>query len=196
MEVLAIGCCLATREELSAARAEAERGAWARAVRLPGSCLTVVRDRTGLRVAGDRAGTVTVYWITVPEGVLWATAATPLAAYADAEPNPAVLLGASMVRGVDVLASDSHFHTVRRVPPGHTLVLTRGRQPRTEAVPTAFAETSFEDGVAAVRQTITTVVGRRAPGPGPISSDLSGGVDSGMVTSLAAAGCGVAGVLG
>lgn len=185
VEVLAIGCCLATREELAAARAEAERGDWAPAVRLPGSCLTVVRDRTGLRIAGDRAGAVTVYWISVPEGVLWATAAAPLAAYAETEPNPAVLLGAFMVRGVDVLGSDSHFHTVRRVPPGHALVLRPGRQPRTEAVPSAFAETSFEDGAAAVRETITTAVGRRVSGT--VSSDLSGGVDSGTVTSLAAA---------
>ncbi|MFI1225994.1 MULTISPECIES: asparagine synthase-related protein [Streptomyces] len=186
-ELLAIGCCLATREEFSAARAAAERGAWTAAMRLPGSCLTVVCDRTGLRIAGDRAGTVTVYWIPVPEGVLWATAAAPLAAFAEAEPDPAVLLSAFMVRGVDVLATDSHFRAVRRVPPGHSLVLAPGRQPRTEAVPALTAETSFEEGTTAVRETITAAVGRRATGSGPISSDLSGGVDSGTVTSLAAA---------
>ncbi|MEE1930691.1 asparagine synthase-related protein [Streptomyces sp. TRM 70351] len=185
-EVLAIGCCLATREELSAARADAERGAWAQATRLPGSFLTVVRDRTGLRIAGDRAGTVTVYWIRVREGVLWATAAAPLAAFAKAQPNFAVLLSMFMVRGVDVLAADSHFRTVRRVPPGHVLVLAPGRQPRTEAVPALTARTSIEEGATAVRETITTAVGRRATSSGPISSDLSGGVDSGTVTTLAA----------
>lgn len=188
-EVLTIGCCLATREELSAARADAERGAWASALRLPGSCLTVVRDRTELRIAGDRAGTVTVYWIPARGGVLWATAAAPLAAFAEAEPNPAVLLSAFTVQGVDVLAADSHFHTVRRVPPGHALVLAPDRQPRTEAVPATSAERSFEDGAIAVRETITTAVGRRVASSGRISSDLSGGVDSGTVTSLAAA-CG------
>ncbi|MGW0670715.1 asparagine synthase-related protein [Streptomyces sp. NPDC002746] len=188
-ELLAIGCCLATREEFSAARAAAERGAWTAAMRLPGSCLTVARDRTGLRIAGDRAGTVTLYWVPVPEGVLWATAAAPLAAFADAEPDPAVLLSAFMVRGVDVLATDSHFRTVRRVPPGHSLVLTPGRQPRTEALPALTAKTSVEEGATAVRETITTAVARRATSPGPTSSDLSGGVDSGTVTSLAAA-CG------
>ncbi|MBQ0972964.1 hypothetical protein KBZ00_17720 [Streptomyces sp. RK31] len=187
-ELLAIGCCLATREEFSAARTAAERGAWTAAMRLPGSSLTVVRDRTGLRIAGDRAGTVTVYWLPTREGVLWATAATPLAAFAQAEPNPAVLLGAFTVRGVDVLAADSHFHTVRRVPPGHALILAPGRQPRTEALPVPSAVTSFEEGAPAVRETITAAVGRRAVA-GPISSDLSGGVDSGTVTSLAAA-CG------
>ncbi|MGW5098210.1 asparagine synthase-related protein [Streptomyces nodosus] len=186
-EVLAIGCCLATRQELSAARADADRGAWAAAMRLPGSCLTVIRDRTGLRIAGDRAGTVTVYWIPTGEGVLWATAAAALAAFAQAEPDPAVLLSAFMVRGVDVLAADSHFHTVRRVPPGHVLVLAPGRPPRTEAVPVPAAERSFEDGAIAVRETITAAVGRRAADSGRISSDLSGGVDSGTVTSLAAA---------
>ncbi|MEV5281867.1 asparagine synthase-related protein [Streptomyces sp. NPDC052811] len=187
--MLAIGCCLATREDLSAARADAERGAWAAAMRLPGSCLTVVRDRAGLRIAGDRAGTVTVYWIPVREGVLWATAAAPPAAFAETEPNPAVLLSAFMVRGVDVLAADSHFHTVRRVPPGHVLILAPGWQPRTEAVPALTAKTSFEEGATAVRETVTAAVSRRAARSGPISSDLSGGVDSGTVTRLAAA-CG------
>lgn len=100
-ELLAIGCCLATREEFSAARAAAECGAWTAAMRLPGSFPTVVRDRTGLCITGDRAGTVTVYWIPTREGVLWATAAAPLAAFAEAEPNPAVLLGAFTVRGCD-----------------------------------------------------------------------------------------------
>ncbi|MEV5947744.1 asparagine synthase-related protein [Streptomyces sp. NPDC051993] len=188
-EVLAIGCCLATREDLSAARADAERGAWAAAMRLPGSCLTVVRDRAGLRIAGDRAGTVTVYWIPVREGVLWATAAAPRAAFAETEPNPAVLLSEFIVRGVDVLAADSHFHTVRRVPPGHVLILAPGWQPRTEAVPALTAKTSFEEGATAVRETVTAAVSRRAARSGPISSDLSGGVDSGTVTRLAAA-CG------
>ncbi|MFJ3825751.1 asparagine synthase-related protein [Streptomyces nodosus] len=36
-------------------------------------------------------------------------------------------------------------------------------------------------------ETITTAVGRRVADSGQISSDLSGGVDSGTVTSLAAA---------
>ncbi|NEA20656.1 asparagine synthase-related protein [Streptomyces halstedii] len=187
--MLAIGGCLATREELSAARAAAERGAWAAATRLPGSSLIVVRDRTGLRIAGDRAGTVTVYWIPTREGVLWATAAAPLAAFAEAEPNPAVLLGAFTVRGVDVLATDSHFHTVHRVPPGHALVLAPGRPPRTEALPVPSAVASFEESAPAVREIITAAVSRRAASSNPISSDLSGGVDSGTVTSLAAA-CG------
>lgn len=186
-ELLAIGGCLATREEFSAARAAAECGAWTAAMRLPGSCLIVVRDRAGLRIAGDRAGTVTVYWIPVREGVLWATAAAPLAAFAQAEPNPAVLLGAFTVRGVDVLAADSYFHAVRRVPPGNALILAPGRHPRTEALPVPSAVTSFEEGVPAVRETIAAAVGRRATMAGSISSDLSGGVDSGTVTSLAAA---------
>lgn len=188
-EVLAIGCCLATSEELSTARAKAERGNWAPAMRLPGSCLTVVRDRTGLRIAGDRAGTMTVYWTPTREGVLWATAAAPLAAYIHAEPNPAVLLAAFTLYGVDVPAADSHFQTVHRVPPGHALVLAPGQRPRTEEVPALTSEQSFEEGAVAVCETLTTAVARRAANAGRISSDLSGGVDSGTITSLAAA-CG------
>ncbi|OEV09319.1 hypothetical protein AN218_23085 [Streptomyces nanshensis] len=140
-----------------------------------------------MRIAGDRAGTVTVYWLPVGDGVLWATAAAPLAAYAEADPNPAVLMATFTVRGVDVLAEDSHFHTVRRVPPGHALVVESGRGPRTEPVPVPARTQSFTDGSSDVRETITTAIARRAAQFGRISSDLSGGVDSSTVTSLAAA---------
>ncbi|MGY3056100.1 asparagine synthase (glutamine-hydrolyzing) [Streptomyces sp. TE3672] len=185
--LLTVGCCLATKDEFAAATTAAGRGEWASATRLAGAHLSVVRTGNTMRIAGNRAGTVSVYWLVDGERVWWATAAAPLAAHAGGEPDPAVLLAAFTLRGVDVLAGHSHFSAVRRVPPGHALILEPGSRPRTGPVPYAAATLSFADGAPLVREAITTAVARRAEGRGLISSDLSGGVDSSTVTSLAAA---------
>ncbi|CAK7288455.1 asparagine synthase-related protein [Streptomyces misionensis] len=184
--LLTVGYCLATDHEFDAATTAAARGEWAPATRLAGSYLTVVRTGSTVRIAGDRAGTVTVYWLDDGQEVRWATAAAPLAAYAASEPDPAVLLAAFTLRGVDVLADHSYFPAVRRVPPGHALTLKPGSPPRTTPVPCA-AELSFADGAPLVREAVTTAVARRVAGEGRISADLSGGVDSSTITSLAAA---------
>ncbi|MFE7462580.1 asparagine synthase-related protein [Streptomyces sp. NPDC057499] len=184
--VLALGCCLATGRELDSVREAAARGGWSAATRLPGSYLTVARTGTTTRIAGDRAGVITVYWCMEGERVMWATAAAPLAAYCHTSPDLAVLLAGFSVRGVDVLAGQSHFEGVRRVPPGWALVLQPGHRPRTEPVPAAVTELSFAEGARMVSERMTTAVARRAAGAGPLSVDLSGGVDSGTVTSLAA----------
>ncbi|WP_406109875.1 asparagine synthase-related protein [Kitasatospora purpeofusca] len=183
---LAVGLCLATAEEWQHAARSAATGAWGPATRQRGPYLTVLRDADDtMRVAGDRAGTVPVYWRTVGGLVLWATAATPLAAYTGASPNPAALLTPLAVRGVDP-AGASHFTGVRRVPPGHALVLAPRRPPRTEPVPGRRAPLSLEDGAALLNETLTEAVARRAQRAHPLSADLSGGVDSSTLACLAA----------
>ncbi|MCU4750257.1 albusnodin/ikarugamycin family macrolactam cyclase [Streptomyces sp. G-5] len=186
-DLWAIGCCLATESELATAVRGAADGEWGRPTRLVGSYLSVVRCGSTVRIAGDRAGTVTVYWLLDGETARWSTAAAPLAALAGAEPDPAVALAAFAVRGVDVLADRSHFRCVQRVPPGHALVLQPGRQPHTEPVPHAQGQRSLPTGAPVVREAVTAAVARRVEGAGRISSDLSGGIDSSTVTSLAAA---------
>lgn len=185
-EVLALGCCLATGRELDAAAARAADGWWQDATRLAGSYLTLVRTGTVWRIAGDRAGAVTVYWARHDGQVLWSTAAAPLAAYAGADPDPAVLLAAFTVRGVDPYATSSPFNGIHRVPPGHTLVLEPGRTSRIEAVPPPVSRLSFEAGAEGLRHTLGTAVSRRVASVDKVSCDLSGGVDSSTITSLAA----------
>lgn len=185
--VLALGSCLATGQELAEARNGVARGQWSAATSLPGSYLTVARAGTTMRVVGDRAGIVTVYWRIDGDRVVWATAAAPLAAYGRTSPNLAVLLAAFSVRGVDVLSGQSHFEGVRRVPPGWALVLEPGHRPRTEPVPAEVTELSFAEGAPMLGERLSTSVARRAASAGRLSADLSGGVDSGTVTSLAAA---------
>ncbi|QCX82221.1 Asparagine synthase (plasmid) [Streptomyces sp. YIM 121038] len=185
-EVLTLGSCLATEQELTAARQAAERSEWAATTRLPGCYLSVVRTGQTLRIAGTRAGTITVYWLPVEGGVLWASAAAPLAAYRGAEADPAVLLSAFTLRGLDTIQA-SHFRTVRRVPPYHALVLEAEAGPRVESVPSSARPRSFATGAPLVRDAVSTAVTRRATSNALLSADLSGGIDSTTVTCLAVA---------
>ncbi|MCQ8836185.1 albusnodin/ikarugamycin family macrolactam cyclase [Streptomyces malaysiensis] len=188
-EIVTVGCCLATRAELREARDAVERGAWVNATRLPGSYCALIRSHRTVRVTGDRAGVHTVYWVHEGEDVVFSTSALVLAAYAGARPDTARLLASLALFGIDSFQGASHFTGVRRVPPGHALVLERGRAPRTEPVARVPA-VSFEEGAHALAQRLPIAVERRAAlGGGRVSADLSGGVDSSTVTSLAA-GCG------
>lgn len=185
-EVLTAGCCLAMQRELNEARDSAERGRWAHATQLPGSYLTVVRSGSTLRVAGDRAGSIAVYWVMDGDAVLWSTSALVLAAYTGGHIDEVRLLAALCLRGVDHLGPHSYFKGIHRVRPGHALVLEPGRQPRTEPVPRSVGPLTFADGAEALARHLTTAVVRRTALNRSISSDLSGGLDSGTITSLAA----------
>ncbi|MEE1798093.1 asparagine synthase-related protein [Streptomyces sp. JV176] len=187
VEILTAGCCLATEAELRLARDAAERGLWSQATRLPGSYLTMVRSHRTLRVAGDRAGIHTVYWAPDGNEVLFSTSALVLAARTGGRPDPARLLVNLTLFGIDPLREHSLFDGVRRVPPGHALILEHGRTPRTEPVPHTPAVSTLEEGAHALSHHLTAAVQRRAALGVPLSADLSGGVDSSTVASLAAA---------
>ncbi|MCY0961632.1 asparagine synthase-related protein [Streptomyces sp. H27-H5] len=185
-EVFTAGVCLATKAELWEARDSAERGRWEKTPQLPGSFLSVVRTGETVRVAGDRAGTICVFWLVDGDEVVWSTSAIVLAAYAGAAPNPVRLVAAFTLVGVDPLGTHSYFAGIHRVPPGHALVLSPGRPVLTEAVPTPRSALGFEEGALALRETMTTAVERRIGLLGPASADLSGGIDSSILTALAA----------
>ncbi|MFJ4967152.1 asparagine synthase-related protein [Streptomyces sp. NPDC088729] len=187
VEVVAVGSCLATPMELMEARDSAERGAWELAARLPGSYLTVVRTGGTVRVIGDRAGVQVVYWLRDGETVLWSTSALALAAFTTGRPDTSALLASLTVHGVDHLGTRSLFEGVNRVPPGQALVLTEGRLLGTEVVAPGSSTHSLQEGAAELAGRLSIAVERRVDRHASVSSDLSGGVDSGIVTSLAAA---------
>ncbi|MFH8635474.1 asparagine synthase-related protein [Streptomyces goshikiensis] len=186
-EVVAIGSCLATAPERREARDAAERGNTALAMRLPGAYLSVVRTGDVVRVAGDRSGTITVFWITDGDEVLWSTSALMLAAYAGSSPSLERLTTSFTVQRVDPLGGlHSYFEGVGRVPPGRALVLEPGRPPRTEPVaPSVSGTLSFEEGAEALAERMTTAVVRRMALYGKASTDVSGGIDSSVVTAVA-----------
>ncbi|MFK4184358.1 asparagine synthase-related protein [Streptomyces sparsogenes] len=184
-ELVTVGCCLATAAERHAALTTARAGDAGAALGLPGSYLTLVHCEGVLRVTGDRAGVIPVYWLPHEKGIWWATAAAPLAALAGTGPNLPLLLAELTVTGVDARGDEAHYGAVRRVPPGHTLVLRRGAEP--SVVPASPVQSAgLVEGVLRLRRAFTTAVARRAEAYERISADLSGGIDSSSITCIAA----------
>ncbi|MCK7627226.1 asparagine synthase-related protein [Streptomyces sp. RS10V-4] len=185
-QVLTAGCCLATdRERLAAVRA-AHAGDVRAVCRLPGAHLTVVREGWRTWIVGDRAGVVPVYWVPDRNGIWWATHAAPLAALNGSSPNLALLLGELALNGVDTRHTDGPYNGVRRVPPGHALVVGDGSYEAKVLDMHPAQSVDFLDGADAVRDAFTTAVTRRVKSWDRLSSDLSGGIDSSSVTSVAA----------
>ncbi|MDX3232549.1 asparagine synthase-related protein [Streptomyces sp. ME19-01-6] len=180
-----VGGCLATRAERHAALTAALGGDLRPALYLPGSQLAVVHSDGTLRVVGDRAGVVPVYWLPYENSIWWSTAAAPLAALAGAGPNLRLLLAELTLTGVDVRLHEAHYEKVRRVPPGHALILRYGRELSTAPVGEA-KPSGLVDGVRRLRCAFTPAVERRAKAYERLTADLSGGVDSSSVTCIAA----------
>ncbi|MCX5401314.1 albusnodin/ikarugamycin family macrolactam cyclase [Streptomyces sp. NBC_00102] len=179
------GHCLAGQAEQRAALAAARAGDLGPAVRLPGAHLSLMWADGELRVAGDRAGVIPVYWLR-HDGVLWwSTAAAALAALAGTGANLPVLLADLTLTGVDTQSGQAHFEGVRRVPPGHTLILRDNAEPHIAPVNEPNPH-SFEQGVRRLRAALTLAVERRAQAYERITADLSGGMDSTTVACLAA----------
>ncbi|NJP66317.1 asparagine synthase-related protein [Streptomyces spiramenti] len=176
------GTCLATPVERSEALDAASRGDLARAGALPGSGLTGVFTGDGVLV-GDRAGAVTVFWTRHAGRVWWSTSALALAGLTGAGPDAGALLSRLALTGVEV-GERSAFPGIHRVPPGSALRLLADRAPMLRPVPEPAA-LSFEDGAGLLRAALLRAVGGRVE-RGDLSTDLSGGVDSGCVTALAA----------
>ncbi|MEV4975378.1 asparagine synthase-related protein [Streptomyces scopuliridis] len=183
--LVAAGHCLATSAERRAALAAARTGDLRQAVRLPGSFLTLLWSGGVLRIAGDRAGVVPVYWCRRDGVAWWSTAAAPLAALTGTTPAIPVLLADLTLFGVDTQLDHARYEGVRRVPPGQALLLRPGIAPSTEVLPQP-GPFSFDQGARRLRDALTTAVERRARAYERVSADLSGGMDSSTVTCLAA----------
>ncbi|WP_330334793.1 asparagine synthase-related protein [Streptomyces sp. NBC_00536] len=184
-QVLLVGDCLATSKEVQDAAEAASRGRWHEVGRLPGSYLGIVRvDRT-LRIIGDRAAAVQVYWIAAESRVTWSTSATALAALTGAAPDPVRLLAEITTWGVEP-GLTGWFERIDRVPPGAALTLAPDVAPAIQPLPRP-AVLTFDTAAEALRHELPLAVGRRALMDRPLSADLSGGVDSSSIACLAAA---------
>ncbi|MEU6756006.1 asparagine synthase-related protein [Streptomyces sp. NPDC046685] len=184
-EVILVGACLATVDEARDAADSAARGHWHTAGRLPGSYLAITRVGRTVRILGDRAAAVQVHWTTAAGAVTWSTSAAALAALTGATPDPLRLLAEFTTWGVEP-GVDGWFEGIHRVPPGAALTLAPNVPPTIERFPVP-AGRSFADAAAALRQELSLAVGRRALTGRPLSTDLSGGVDSSSIACLAAA---------
>ncbi|MFJ5105172.1 asparagine synthase-related protein [Streptomyces sp. NPDC088554] len=184
-EVILVGTCLATAEEARDAADAAARGQWHGTGRLPGSYLGIVKVGRIVRIMGDRAATVPVHWTSTGSTVTWSTSALALAALTGAALDPVRLLAEVTTWGVEP-AVDGWFEGIHRVPPGSALALAPDIPPTIQRPPRQVGR-SFADAAETLRHELPLAVGRRALTGRPLSSDLSGGVDSSSITCLAAA---------
>jgi asparagine synthase (glutamine-hydrolysing) len=182
--VTVIGDCLATDREVRACLALAGAARWRAFGMLPGSFWTVVHGPAETVVLGDLMGRRCVFVASSEGRLVWATAATPLAALVGSEVRLERLVLELAVSGVPRSGGETVYAGVARVPPGSLLRIT-AQSHRIERWYTAGESIGFAQAQERFREWLPDGVRRTAPG-GQRTADLSAGIDSGTVAVLAA----------
>ncbi|WP_424212590.1 asparagine synthase-related protein [Streptomyces sp. BI20] len=122
-----LGCCGASDTELRAALTAARGGALRHLTAFTGSHTVVVQTGRRVTVLGDLAGARPVFHTPWAGGTAYATAALPLADLIEAQldiGHLAALLACP--DSPEALGDGTPYVGVRRVPPGHALILREG----------------------------------------------------------------------
>ncbi|MCX4666019.1 asparagine synthase-related protein [Streptomyces sp. NBC_01381] len=187
--IAVLGTCGASDEELRVGLFAARGGALRHLTAWSGSYTAVVQVGRRVMIAGDLAGARPVFYTPWADGTAYATAALPLADLIEAHldiGHLAALLAAPDVP--EALQDSTPYQGVRRVPPGHALILRAGAKEiagyeavasLAVAAPSAD-ETSAVDGVRdALVEAVRARLGapRHVPGTGP---DIDPGPVPGM----------------
>lgn len=125
--IAVLGICGATDEQLRVGLLAARGGALRHLTAWPGSYTAVVQVGRRITVCGDLAGVRPVFHTPWAGGTAYATAALPLADLVEADLDIAHL--AALLAAPDVpaaLQDSTPYAGVRRVPPGHALILRTG----------------------------------------------------------------------
>ncbi|MFI6106761.1 asparagine synthase-related protein [Streptomyces sp. NPDC051310] len=133
-----LGCCAASDEELRVGLFAARGGAMRHLTAWPGSYTAVVQTGRRIIVAGDLAGARPVFHTPWANGTAYATAALPLADLIEAQldiGHLAALLACPETP--EALRDSTPYVGVKRVPPGHALVLREGSREITGYEPVA-----------------------------------------------------------
>ncbi|WP_243084873.1 asparagine synthase [Streptomyces sp. 891-h] len=122
-----LGCCGAGDEELRLGLVAARGGAFRHLTAWPGSYTAVACVGRRITVAADLAGARPVFHVPWAGGTAYATAALPLADLIEAEldfGHLAALLACP--DAPEALGDGTPYRGVRRVPPGHALIVRDG----------------------------------------------------------------------
>ncbi|MFE6778042.1 asparagine synthase-related protein [Streptomyces sp. NPDC057702] len=125
-----LGCCGASDDELRTGLLAARGGALRHLTAWPGSYTAVAQVGRRVTVAGDLAGARPVFYTPWEGGTAYATAALPLADLIEAQldiGHLAALLACP--DSPEAVGDGTPYQGVRRVPPGHALVLRGGSTP-------------------------------------------------------------------
>lgn len=183
------GCCGATDEELRVGLFAARGGALRHLTAWPGSYTAVARAGRRITVVGDLAGARPVFHTDWAGGVAYATAALPLADLVEAQLDVSHLAALLACPDTPEAVGDgTPYLGVRRMAPGHALVLREGSPDLVGYEPAASLAVAAppmdpEAAVNGVRDALVDAVRvrlaapRHAPGAG-------GGLDPGPVPGM------------
>ncbi|MFG3347967.1 asparagine synthase-related protein [Streptomyces sp. NPDC048018] len=166
-----LGCCAASDEELRRGLLTARGGALRHMTAWPGSYTAVVRIGRRITVTGDLAGARPVFHTPWAGGTAYATAALPLADLTEAQldiGHLAALLACPETP--EALRDSTPYEGVRRVPPGHALILREGSREITGYEPVASLAVAApqadpRQAVEAVRDALVESVRARLTAP-------------------------------
>ncbi|MCM2580553.1 asparagine synthase-related protein [Streptomyces meridianus] len=133
-----LGRCGADDEQLRAGLFTARGGALRHLTAWPGSYTTVVRIGRRITVTGDLAGARPVFHTPWNGGTAYATSALPLADLVESQLDVSHLAALlACPDAPEALGDDTPYAGVRRVPPGHALILRDGTREIQGYEPTA-----------------------------------------------------------
>ncbi|WP_145503721.1 asparagine synthase-related protein [Streptomyces sp. CFMR 7] len=180
-----VGDCRVNRAELWTTGLSAVRlGRWADLTRWAGSYWAVARHGDRLFVAGDLAGVRGLFAARTPQGVVWGSLASRVAAVIGSGPD-LELLAARTVAGPDHWPSRSLYQGVQLIPGGRGLLL-EGDRWTTVDVTALHGPTTLAGGAARVGHALREATEGCVSGHTQVGADLSGGLDSSTLALLAA----------
>ncbi|MEU3175245.1 asparagine synthase-related protein [Streptomyces sp. NPDC007000] len=185
--IAVLGTCGATDEQLRVALFAARGGALRHLTAWPGSYTAVVQVGRRVTVCGDLAGARPVFHTPWEGGTAYATAALPLADLVEANLDFGHL--AALLAAPDVPAAlhdSTPYDGVKRVPPGHALILRAGAREIAGYEPVASLAVAAppadpDRAVDAVRDALIEAVRTRLAAPRHVpGADIDPGPVPGM----------------
>ncbi|MFF3455823.1 asparagine synthase-related protein [Streptomyces sp. NPDC002730] len=166
-----LGCCAASDEELKVGLFAARGGALRHLTAWAGSYTAVVQVGRRITIAGDLAGARPVFYTPWANGTAYATAALPLADLIEAQldiGHLAALLACPETP--EALRDSTPYDGVKRIPPGHALILREGSREITGYEPVASLavagpQIEAERAIDGVRDALIEAVRARLTAP-------------------------------
>ncbi|MFF3308366.1 asparagine synthase-related protein [Streptomyces sp. NPDC002952] len=185
--IAVLGTCGASDEELRVGLFAARGGALRHLTAWPGSYTAIVQAGRRVTVCGDLAGARPVFYTPWAGGTAYATAALPLADLIEANLDFGHLAALLAAPDVPAAVHDSTpYDGVRRIPPGHALILRAGAREIAgyEAVASLAVAAPAADPTAsvdAVRDALVDAVRARLAAPRHVpGADVDPGPVPGM----------------
>ncbi|MFB6850249.1 asparagine synthase-related protein [Streptomyces sp. NPDC056373] len=185
--IAVLGICGATDEQLRVALFAARGGALRHLTAWPGSYTAIVQVGRRITVCGDLAGARPVFHTPWAGGTAYATAALPLADLVEANLDFGHL--AALLAAPDVPAAlhdSTPYDGVKRIPPGHALILRAGAREIAGYEPVASLAVAAppadpDSAVDAVRDALVEAVRTRLSAPRHVpGADIDPGPVPGM----------------